>query len=109
MSRALPAARDTAGMGNRQKAIPRPDPDWVLQALEEACGKLGVEVRYADFTADEVRPASGRCRLEGRDLILVDRALNPAERLRALGAAMNGLDLEGIFLPPAVREFLEGE
>ncbi len=89
-------------MGNRPKA----DPDLALQALEEACGKLGVEIRYADFTADELRPASGRCRLDGRELILVDRALNPAERLRALGSAMKGLDLEEIFLPPAVRELL---
>lgn len=84
-----------------------PEPELALQVLEEACGRLGVEIRYEDFSADEIRPLSGRCRLGGRDLILVDKALDPKERLRALAASMRDLDLEGIFLPPAVREFLE--
>ncbi|MFQ5913955.1 MAG: hypothetical protein ACE5JS_12295 [Nitrospinota bacterium] len=85
----------------------KPDPERFLLVLEEACGKLGVEVRYEDFSADEIRPVSGRCRVKDRDLILVDSALNLPERLRALAASMKDLDLEGIFLPPAVREFLE--
>lgn len=83
------------------------DAERALEALEGACRRLGVEVRYVDFAADEIRPVSGRCRLRGRDLILVDGALGPQERLRAVAASLRGLDLEGVFLPPAVRELLE--
>ncbi|MBI2880075.1 MAG: hypothetical protein HYY21_00700 [Candidatus Tectomicrobia bacterium] len=83
------------------------DLELALAALERACRKLGVEVRYADFSAAEIRPASGRCRLLGRDLILVDAALGARERLCALAACMKDLDLEGVFLPPAVRDLVE--
>ncbi len=78
-----------------------------MHALEEVCRKLGVEVRYEDFSRDEFRPASGRCRLMGRDVVLVDRALGPQERLQALASSVRDLDLEGVFLPPAVREMME--
>ena len=85
----------------------RADLDFVLHAMEEACRKLGVEVRYEDFSSDEIRPVSGRCRLLDNDLILIDRGLSAAERIRALREAMEGLNVEQIYLPPAVRESLE--
>ena len=83
------------------------DLDFVLHAMEEACRKLGVEIRYEDFSSDEIRPVSGRCRLLGDDLILVDRGLSAAKRIRVLRGAMEGLNVEEIYLPPAVREILE--
>ncbi len=83
------------------------DPELLLQALEDVCKRMGVEVRYEDFSRDEIRPASGRCRLMGRDVVLVDRALGPQGRLQALTSCMGEMDLEGVFLPPAVREMME--
>ncbi|MCF8034396.1 MAG: hypothetical protein K9K66_18360 [Desulfarculaceae bacterium] len=79
---------------------------WFL-LCEVALG-LGVEVRLENLGGDEDLPAaSGLCRLRGEPVIFVERRQGLAMRCRRLGRALTGLDLEGVYLRPAVREFLE--
>jgi hypothetical protein len=77
--------------------------------LTELAGRLGVEVRLEALAGDEDHEVrGGLCRLGGRLVAFVDRRLGPAGRNRVLGRALAGLDLEGAYLRPAVREYLEG-
>ncbi|KMY66520.1 hypothetical protein AAU61_15325 [Desulfocarbo indianensis] len=77
--------------------------------LNELAGQMGVEVRLEALTDDEDYAArGGLCRLGRRLVAFVDRRLTPEGRTRQLGLALKGMELEGVYLRPAVREFLQG-
>jgi len=79
---------------------------WLL--LNELAGQLGVEVRLETLSqGEEYQVHGGLCRLGERLVAFVDRDLEMGARNRQLGRALAGLDLEGIYLRPAVRQFLE--
>ncbi|MCB2227430.1 MAG: hypothetical protein KQH53_12190 [Desulfarculaceae bacterium] len=79
---------------------------WFL--LGEVAQALGAEVRLEDLGGAEDLPAnSGLCRLRGQLVIFVERRQDLARRCRRLGLALKGLDLEGVYLRPAVRDYLD--
>ena len=83
------------------------DANRLWMHLNELAGQLGVEVRLEILTDDDDYAAhGGLCRLGQRMVAFVDRRLTPEGRNRQLGQAINGLDLEGVYLRPAVRDFL---
>ncbi|MEW5723380.1 MAG: hypothetical protein AB1896_09755 [Thermodesulfobacteriota bacterium] len=52
--------------------------------------------------------SSGRCRIKGRDLLLVDRRLDTAARLEVLASELRRMDLGGIYIKPYLRSYLKG-
>lgn len=77
--------------------------------LTELARQLGVEVRLEALDGgEEYQVRGGLCRLGPRLVAFVDRRSPPLGRARQLGLCLLGLDLEGVYLRPAVREFLEG-
>ena len=81
---------------------------WML--LNQLAAQLGVEVRLEYLEDGEgFTSRGGLCRLGDRLVAFVDRRLGPQGRARQLGAALKSLDLSGVYLRPAVREFLEQE
>lgn len=80
-----------------------------LRLLMDAADRLGIRVRTEKLTVDDdlPRPRSGLVRLAGKPMIILDRGLSPEVRARTLAEALSGLDLNGVFLPPAVREMVE--
>ncbi len=79
----------------------------LLQRLEQAAEWLGIQVRYEDLADDEISVHSGGCRLAGRNLILIDRRLTLGQRARALARELAKRDLDGVYLLPRVREFID--
>jgi hypothetical protein len=78
---------------------------WML--LNELAGQVGIEVRLEALTDDDDYAASGGlCRLGQRLVAFVDRRLSPEGRNRQLGQALKGVESEGVYLRPAVREYL---
>jgi len=82
------------------------DDAHVLTALEEALGRLEVELRVEDLPAD-ARVQGGLCSIDGRPVVLLGRAAPTAERVAVLAAALARLDTSRIYLAPAVRERIE--
>lgn len=83
------------------------DANRLWMYLNELAGQLGVEVRLETLTDDDDYEArGGLCRLGQRMVAFVDRRLPPEGRNRQLGQAIEGLELEGVYLRPAVRDFL---
>ena len=79
---------------------------WML--LNDLAGQLGVEVRLEALEdGEEFRVRGGLCRLGQSLVAFVDRRHSPAGRARQLGLALLGLEWEGVYVRPAVREFLE--
>jgi len=76
--------------------------------LNETAAQLGVEVRLEALEQEEgFRVRGGLCRLGSRLVAFVDRRLPPAGRNRQLGRALVGLGLEGVYLRPALRDYLQ--
>lgn len=71
--------------------------------------RLGAEIRYEELVSDE-EPGSmrgGRCRVRGRELVLIDRRLGVLERCATLAEALRSFDLKDVYVPPAVRNLLD--
>ncbi len=83
----------------------------LLQMLLDLARRLGFEIRTAPLTPrdQELTVRSGACVLRGRRLILLDRAAPAGEKCAALLEALRCEDLGGIFVPPVVRQLLDGE
>ncbi len=74
----------------------------MLHHLEELAARLGIEVRY--------EPAAGRVgvgRLRGQRIAVIDAALRVNERLAALASILAGETIDGLYVPPAVRQRLD--
>jgi hypothetical protein len=85
------------------------EPQLIWMLLNDLAGRLGVEVRLERLEdGEEFNVRGGLCRLGPRLVAFVDRRLTVAGRNRQLGLALAGQDLNGLFLRPALREFLEG-
>lgn len=79
----------------------------LLSLLEEAVERLSIKLNYEDLKKGEVNTTGGFFILKGERHILVHKSLPVHEKIRVLMEVLAGLDLEGIHLPPEVREGLE--
>jgi hypothetical protein len=86
------------------------DPQRLWMQLNELARQLGVEVRLEALDGgEEYQVRGGLCRLGPRLVAFVDRRLAPLGRSRQLAAALGTLDLDGVYLRPALRQFLAGD
>jgi|WetSurMetagenome_2_1015567.scaffolds.fasta_scaffold497194_1 hypothetical protein len=81
----------------------------LLQHLEDIATRLGVELRYENLGVSGMRTDGGYCRIGGKPLILINRADSQRRKILVLARSLNRCDLNGIFIAPAVRRFIEGE
>lgn len=76
----------------------------MVEELTGAARMLGFEVREEELLREVgYRARSGVCRIGDRRVILLDRALSPADHVEVLCAVLAGQDLESVFLSPALR------
>jgi len=80
---------------------------FILFSLVEAFEKLGVEVRFEDLSFEDVKGKGGKCRVRGKDMVIIDKGLEAGEKISILVEQLNRLDCDGIYLPPNVREMME--
>ena len=76
----------------------------LLHSLEVVAAELAVEIRQDDLQG---RPG-GMFRHRDQTCIVVDRNLPLPERVDLMARSLSRLSLDGVFMPPAVRELLEG-
>ena len=79
-----------------------------LQKEQEVARKLDLDIRYEplDPAVDRGR-GGGLCRIRGRQAVLVDAGLAPAERAAVILGALARFDLDAVYLPPAVRQRIQ--
>ncbi|QPJ62676.1 MAG: hypothetical protein G3M70_12640 [Candidatus Nitronauta litoralis] len=78
-----------------------------LEDLHTAANKLNIEVVFSDLSDPEFPAKSGLCKIHGRDIILLDRTLPPAQQIEVLLETLRQFDLETIFLAAWIRDRLE--
>ncbi len=79
----------------------------LLEHLEQIALRLGVELRYENLGQSGIRSDGGYCKVAGKPLILLNRKDSRQRKIRVLCKSLNRLDLQGIFIPPAVRKAIE--
>ena len=79
----------------------------MLEHLEGVAKDLGIDVRYETMRKESRFNPGGLCRLRGEPVIIVNRKASLGDQVGVLASAIRRFDLEGIFLRPGLREFLE--
>ena len=82
------------------------EPEETYQHLENLAAKLGISVRYDDLSDPEVPVTSGLCKVGGRHLYIMDRSKSLSEKIRLLAQCLSRMDLDSVYLLPAIRELL---
>jgi hypothetical protein len=79
----------------------------ILQNLEAIAEKLDVKVNYENLRKRHVFSKGGFCRLKEDKIVIIDNTLNLSDKIDVLADALSQLDLEDIYMPPAVRKILD--
>ena len=82
------------------------DTSTALTELEALAGKLDVLVIY-DHLTGEGMGTGGLCKVKGKWRVIIERRCSPSERVSVLAQALCHFDLEGQFLSPSLREYVE--
>ena len=78
------------------------DPAILAEKLKEAAEALGVEVRSCPAESE-----GGAAVLKGKRVVFVPEGAHSARRAALVAEALAPLDLEGVYLLPAVRDEIE--
>jgi hypothetical protein len=83
------------------------DAETLLGLLERVAERLDVPVGYAALATEELPGRGGLCIVRGERRLIIERSLTAREKVRLLAASLGEFELDGLFLPPAVREAIE--
>ncbi len=81
----------------------------LLQHLEDIAHRLGIELRYEALGTNGLRCEGGYCRAGGKQMILINRKDSRQRKIRILAKALGKANLEGVFVPPRVRQIIESQ
>lgn len=79
----------------------------ILQNLEAIAEKLNIKVNYENLRKRHVFSKGGFCRLKEDKIVIIDNTLNLSEKIDVLADALSQLDLEDMYMPPAVRKIID--
>lgn len=79
----------------------------LLQHLEDIAHRLGIELRYEALGANGLRCEGGYCRAGEKQMILINRKDSRQRKIRILAKALSRANLEGVFVPPRIRQLIE--
>ena len=100
------ATRAKGRSSKTSKAAPGKSPiERQLEGLEALAAELGVAVSYESMTGI-VAGSGGLCRVKGSYRIIIDRRLQPRDRVQVLGDALRRFDLGAVELSDDVRPLL---
>jgi len=83
------------------------EPEKTYQYLEDLAEKVGISIRYEDLSSAELTAKSGLCKIKGRYLYIMDTSRDLTKRIELLSQCLSRMDLEGIYIVPAIRDLIE--
>ncbi len=84
-------------------------PERLYQALEDLLARLGTPVRSETFDPrvfGDLSSTGGLCRVNDCTVVLVDATAPLVDRIAVLAAAAASLDIDSVYVIPAVREVI---
>ena len=80
-----------------------------LQDLKSVAEKLAIEIEIVNLNNQEFQMQSGYCKMNGKDLILLDKNISLQEQSEILLQTLKNFDLEDIYVASWIRELIELE
>ena len=80
-----------------------------LEDLKSVAEKLAIETEIVDLNNQEFQMQSGYCKVNGKNLILLDKNISLQEQSEILLHTLKNFDLEDIYVSSWIREFIELE
>lgn len=80
-----------------------------LEDLKSVAEKLAIETEIVDLNNQEFQMQSGYCKMNGKNLILLDKNISLQEQSEILLHTLKNFDLEDIYVTSWIREFIELE
>ncbi len=80
-----------------------------IEDLKSVAEKLAIEIEITNLNDQEFQIQSGYCKMNGKDLILLDKNLSLQEQSEVILQALKNFDLENIYVSSWIREFIELE
>ena len=80
----------------------------LCRELEDLVEQFGIVIRHESFDDPEVRPVSGLCTIKGEKILFIDYCATVGEKISVFVNCLTQLDLQNVYLKPAVRDFLSG-
>ncbi len=78
-----------------------------LEDLESVAAKLSIQIERCSLTDNEFAIESGHCRVNGQDMILLDKTLPARQHMEIILNILGQFDLETIYVPSWIRDYLE--
>ena len=80
-----------------------------IQDLKEAAGKLSIKIEVANLNDQEFAIQSGYCKLNGEDLIILDKKLPEEEHLLVILNTLKKFNLDDIYVADWIREKIDAD
>lgn len=80
-----------------------------IEDLKSVTEKLAITIEITDLNDQEFQIHSGYCKMNGKDLILLDKNLSLQEQAEVILKTLKNFDLENIYVASWIREHLELE
>ena len=80
-----------------------------IEDLKSVTEKLAIAIEVTDLNDQEFQIQSGYCKMNGKDLILLDKNLSLQEQAEVILKTLKNFDLENIYVASWIREHLEIE
>ena len=78
-----------------------------IQDLKEAAGKLSIKIEVANLNDQEFAIQSGYCKLNGEDLIILDKNLPDEEHVLVILNTLKKFNLDDIYVAGWIRERID--
>ena len=80
-----------------------------LEDLKSVAEKLAIEIELVNLNNQEFQMQSGYCKMNGKDLILLDKNISLQEQSEILLQTLKNFDLGDIYVASWIRELIELE
>ena len=80
-----------------------------IQDLRETAEKLSIKIEIANFNDQEFSIKSGYCKLNGVDIIFLDKNLPDEEHMIVILNTLKKFKMDNIYVPDWIREKIEAD
>tara|TARA_Y100000590_G_scaffold366220_1_gene425469 strand:- start:545 stop:817 length:273 start_codon:yes stop_codon:yes gene_type:complete len=80
-----------------------------IEDLKTVAEKLAIEIEIANLNDQEFQIQSGYCKVNGKDLIFLDKNSSLQEQSEIILQTLKNFDLENIYVASWIREFIDKE
>ena len=80
-----------------------------IEDLKTVAEKLAIKIEIANLNDQEFQIQSGHCKMNGKDLILLDKNSSLQEQSEVILQTLKNFDLENIYVASWIREFIDQE